>query len=131
MTTRQRILSPLAGVLAAALLALGIAACSAPAGGAAPGTVPALAWLDSLIKTWQSEPVGNPPRSVYSYDYKGQTVYYVPPQAGDQYSQLYDTQGNLICAPDGGLTGKGDGKCPDFASQASNKVLIWQDSRTR
>ncbi len=131
MSIRQRILSPLAGALAVALLALALAACSASAGGAGPGTSSTPAWLAELIKTWQSEPVGNPPRSVYRYEYKGQTVYYAPPQAGDQYSQLYDAQGNVICAPDGGLTGKGDGKCPDFASQASNKVLIWQDSRTR
>jgi hypothetical protein len=44
---------------------------------------------------------------------------------------LYDAGGDMICAPDGGLTGKGDGKCPDFLSIRKNEALVWKDTRTR
>ena len=86
-------------------------------------------WIDRLIGKYQSEPVGNPPRSIWKYEYESQVVYYVPAQCCDMYSALYDSGGNFLCAPDGGITGKGDGKCPDFFTERSNELLIWQDAR--
>jgi Domain of unknown function (DUF6970) len=86
-------------------------------------------WVNRMIADFQSKPVGNPPHSIYSYEYKGDVVYYVPPQCCDQYSVLYDSKGNVLCAPDGGLTGRGDGRCPDFQQSAKNKQLIWRDNR--
>jgi hypothetical protein len=88
------------------------------------------AWVDQLIKQFQSEPVGNPPRSIWRYEYNGQVVYYIPAQCCDQYSILLDAQKNGLCAPDGGFTGGGDGKCPDFFTTRTNEQLIWQDERT-
>jgi len=32
----------------------------------------------------------------------------------------------LLCAPSGGITGKGDGKCPDFNEKAGEGKLIWK-----
>jgi len=86
-------------------------------------------WVNALISKYQSEPVGNPPRSIWRYNYNGERVYYVPPQCCDQFSALYDNQGNIICAPDGGFTGAGDGRCPDFFSKRTDEQLIWKDSR--
>ena len=57
--------------------------------------------------------------------------YYVPPQCCDQFSTLYDADGAVICAPDGGITGRGDGKCPDFFQSRTNEKLFWEDSRTQ
>lgn len=88
-------------------------------------------WVNQLIAEFQSEPVGNPPQSIWSYEYNGQTVYYIPPQCCDQFSILYDSTGYIICAPDGGFTGRGDGQCPDFFQERKNECLIWQDSRQR
>jgi hypothetical protein len=88
------------------------------------------AWVDQLIKKYGSDPVGNPPQSIWRYEYNGQEVYFIPAQCCDQYSTLYDGSGNVMCAPDGGFTGKGDGKCPDFFDQRTNEQLIWQDART-
>lgn len=88
-------------------------------------------WVNSLISKFQSEPVGNPPQSIWQYQYKGQTVYYVPPQCCDQFSQLFDARGNYLCAPDGGFSGTGDGRCPGFFQERSNEKLIWRDQRTR
>jgi hypothetical protein len=89
------------------------------------------AWVNELIEQFERDPVGNPPQSIWRYEYDGQTMYYVPPQCCDQFSSLYDAGGNVICAPDGGLTGQGDGRCPDFFEKRTHEQLIWQDSRTR
>lgn len=94
-----------------------------------PSTLPG--WLTELISRFDSAPVGNPPQSVYRFQYKGQTVYYVPPQCCDQFSTLYDVNGRVLCAPDGGITGHGDGKCPDFFQRRTDGALVWQDARPR
>jgi hypothetical protein len=87
-------------------------------------------WIKGLIIKYQNEPVGNPPQSIWQYDYKGQIVYFVPQQCCDQPSTLYDAKRNVICAPDGGFFGHGDGNCPDFFQERKNEELIWKDSRT-
>lgn len=89
------------------------------------------AWLDQMIKKFESDPVANPPLSVWKYEYKGQVVYFVPAHCCDITSLVYDTQGTILCAPDGGIAGRGDGKCSDFFDQRTNEQLIWQDSRTQ
>jgi Domain of unknown function (DUF6970) len=88
-------------------------------------------WVDQLIKKFESEPVGNPPQSIWRYEYQGQVVYYVPEQCCDMFSTLYDANHNVICAPNGGIAGTGDGRCKDFLSQRTGEQLIWQDQRTR
>ncbi len=90
------------------------------------GTPP---WLVKLIGDYQSKPVERPPTTIYRYEYQGQVVYYIPPPCCDQYSRLYDAQGQLLCAPDGGLIGRGDGKCPDFMQERKNEQLVWRDPR--
>ena len=87
-------------------------------------------WVTQLIQKYESEKVGNPPQSIWRYEYKGQIVYFVPAQCCDQFSSLYDRFGNLMCAPDGGFTGRGDGRCSDFFAERKNEKLIWKDSRT-
>jgi len=89
------------------------------------------AWIDRMIERFQKEPAGNPPQSIWRYEYEGATVYYIPAQCCDQFSALYDRGGHIICAPDGGITGSGDGRCPDFFSKRTNEKLIWKDPRSR
>ena len=81
------------------------------------------------IELLKVAPKSNPPASIWRHKYKGRVVYYVPPSCCDVPSELYDDDGNLICGPDGGLTGKGDGKCPDFFEQRTEGLRIWHDSR--
>ena len=88
-------------------------------------------WVTRLIAKYASEPVGNPPQSIWRYEFKGQTVYYVPAQCCDRFSTLYNAAGTVICAPDGGFGGSGDGRCPDFVTKRTNEKLIWKDPRTR
>ena len=86
-------------------------------------------WLDELIHEYESQPVKNPPLSIWQFTYKGQIVYYVPPYCCDMFGVLFNEEGKSICFPDGGFTGQGDGKCPDFFEERKNKKLIWEDSR--
>jgi hypothetical protein len=62
--------------------------------------------------------------------YRGEVVYFVPYlPCCDIPSQLYDREGQVICAPDGGFTGAGDGKCPDFFELRSDGQKVWNDAR--
>jgi hypothetical protein len=86
-------------------------------------------WIISRVNEYQRLPPGNPSYSIVEYIYEGQRVFYFPPQCCDQRSELYDVEGHIICAPDGGFTGRGDGKCPNFLKKATNEILIWKDRR--
>src|SRR5262245_34203861 len=76
--------------------------------------------INAKIEFLKTQPPGHPSYSVYQYDYRGQKVYYFPPQCCDQFSDLYDAQCNLICHPDGGILG-GDGNCTDFMNTRTNQ----------
>lgn len=88
-------------------------------------------WVGEMIERYQAAAVTNPPRSITRYRYRDGSVYYVPAKCCDQFSQLFDDQGQAICAPDGGYTGRGDGRCADFRSERRDPELIWRDSRKR
>lgn len=105
-----------------------IAACGSAAPGGS-GKTPVPVAITALIHDLESQPVANPPAIVASYDYAGQVVYYVPPRCCDIFADLYDATGQVICHPDGGLTGRGDGRCPDFFTIRSNETIIWRDPR--
>jgi Tol biopolymer transport system component len=109
------------------LIVLGLAACGAQPAGQPPQVPPA---VTALIEDLKSQPVANPPAYVASYQYAGQVVYYVPPRCCDIFGNLYDAQGQLICHPDGGIAGHGDGRCPDFLSQRKNETVLWRDTRS-
>jgi hypothetical protein len=42
-----------------------------------------LAWVDQLIQKIGSDPVGNPPLSIWCYENNGQVVYFVPAHCCD------------------------------------------------
>ncbi|HQQ99265.1 MAG TPA: hypothetical protein PLA61_00435 [Ferruginibacter sp.] len=66
------------------------------------------------------------PQKVTEYTYKGKKVYYVTMPCCDFFNEVYDDKCNYLGAPDGGFTGRGDGKIPDFAQEAKNEKVIWQ-----
>jgi len=92
-----------------------------------PADVPSC--IKKMIRQIEKDSIRNPAASVWQYQYNGNTVYYIPPYCCDLMGQLFDSNCNLICNPDGGITGAGDGKCRDFISKRSNERLIWKDSR--
>ncbi len=85
--------------------------------------------IEDKIKELKSKPKLNPPASITQFTYNGQIVYYITSGCCDQYNQLFDSNCSLLCSPDGGLTGRGDGKCLDFHDKKSNEKLIWKDPR--
>jgi hypothetical protein len=86
-------------------------------------------WLTPVIAELEREPVANPPAYLASYEYKGETVYYLPPRCCDVPSTVYGPTGTILCSADGGLTGRGDGRCPDFFAERRDEQIIWRDQR--
>jgi hypothetical protein len=86
------------------------------------------ACIETKIEEIKMEEVRNPPAQVWKWEVDGQTYYYITSDCCDQYNYLYDEQCNVVCAPDGGISGMGDEKCPDFIEQI-DKTLVWEDDR--
>lgn len=85
--------------------------------------------LQELVKKIEAEDPTNPPIKIYSYQYKGALVYYETAPCCDFFSNLYNDSCQLLGHPDGGITGRGDGKFPNFEKEATNPKLIWEDKR--
>ena len=83
--------------------------------------------LASKIDSIKKNPALNQPQSVIQYSYKGTPVYYVTAACCDQFNEVYDDNCKSLGAPDGGVTGKGDGKLPDFYGEATNKKVVWEN----
>jgi hypothetical protein len=69
------------------------------------------------------------PQSVAEYEYKGKKVYYIKMPCCDFFNELYDSNCQLLGHPDGGMTGRGDGKLPDFNTTKKKEKIIWQVSK--
>lgn len=82
---------------------------------------------DKIIEFKKNE-VQNPPAQIWKWEDNGTSYFYVTSNCCDQYNYLYDENCNVVCAPDGGFTGNGDGNCPEFSSSII-KTLVWQDDR--
>ncbi|WP_456376110.1 DUF6970 domain-containing protein [Lutibacter sp.] len=80
--------------------------------------------IEKIINT----KVTNPPAQVWKWEVDGTIYYYFTSNCCDQFNYLYNEQCEIVCAPDGGFTGDGDGNCPDFISEIT-KTLIWEDQR--
>lgn len=97
--------------------------------GCAVGAEPRPAWMEALITKLSAEPESNPAQRIIQYRYQGKVVFYQPPVCCDRPSTLYAEDGAVLCSPDGGLTGRGDGRCPDFRASRTGETLIWMDPR--
>ncbi len=81
------------------------------------------------INSILQQPKWNPPGEVNEYSFEGEVVYLFTSNCCDQYDSLYSKDCNFICAPSGGFTAKGDGKCVGFSKEARHIRLIWKDAR--
>ena len=70
----------------------------------------------------------NPPLEIWRYNYDNKLVYLVKPDCCDQYEEVYSSDCSKICAPSGGITGKGDGKCSAFYDTATEGTLVWKSN---
>jgi len=123
MKTMKLFLTPIAAIL----FASGSLLSSCHKDLVLPKDTPAC--IKEKIVSIKNEPKRDPKAVVYQYEYKGEKVYFIPSYCCDMFSELYDSNCKLICHPDGGITGKGDGKCPDFFSERKHEKVIWKDPR--
>ena len=91
------------------------------------GKMPAC--LQTKIKAMIADPHEGSPLSITRFSYRNQTVFYLVSPCCDKYNIVYDSVCNILGYPDGGYTGKGDGKMNDFFNEATNKKLIWQKEK--
>jgi hypothetical protein len=107
------------------LLALSVSVnqCSKPKEAEIP------ACIQSKIDSIKSQAKWNPPAQVTQYTYQHKTVYLLSSPCCDQYNILVDKDCNYICAPTGGFSGKGDGRCTDFETNATLVKVVWKDNR--
>jgi hypothetical protein len=85
--------------------------------------------VNNWIELVKKGPVFNGPARVYEYEYGGKTVYLTTADCCDQFNLLIDKECNPVCAPSGGISGKGDGKCADFNEKSKLVRLVWEDNR--
>ncbi len=84
--------------------------------------------IENKIEEIKMDEIRNPPAQLWKWEVDEQTYYYITSDCCDQWNYLYDDRCNVVCAPDGGITGMGDGNCPDFNEQIE-KTLVWEDNR--
>ena len=77
--------------------------------------------IDSMIL----DPNEGSPQSITRYRYHYQTVYYMKAPCCDKYNIVLDSVCNILGYPDGGFTGKGDGKMPGFFKEATDGKVVW------
>ncbi len=94
-----------------------------------PGTEKLPVCIQQKIDVIKAQPKWNPTAEVNEYRYNNQRVFLFSSECCDQFDQLLDEQCNNICAPTGGFTGKGDGRCTDFKQVATFVKLVWEDKR--
>ena len=87
------------------------------------GAMPAC--IKNKIDSFKLKEAHEKPQRVLEYVYKGKKVYYVVMPCCDFYNEVYDEKCNFLGAPDGGFTGKGDGKIPDFFEAVKSEKLVW------
>jgi len=94
-------------------------------------TAPLPACILAKIDSIRQQPVWNPPAEIHEYELDGRRVYLVSADCCDRFTTAMDSDCKTICAPSGGFTGRGDGKCPDFFKKANHIRLVWKDDRER
>ncbi|UFH53973.1 DUF6970 domain-containing protein [Spirosoma sp. KNUC1025] len=108
-------------ILAALLVLLFSASCHHEE--LTPKDLPAC--IQSIISqngSWRS---GDRLIAIYRYKYQKRYVYLGISDCCDFYNFLFDNNCQILCAPNGGFSGGGDGKCPDFSKEATEQTEIW------
>lgn len=85
--------------------------------------------IQTKIDDLMAREVQNPPAFVTKYRFNDADYFYISSDCCDQYSDLFDGDCQLICHPDGGITGNGDGKCEFELDQAEDMGRVWEDDR--
>lgn len=99
-----------AGWLACFGLLIGLSGCQSLSPSASKqNTLPR--WLTTAL-AHHPEQIGKPDQ-VFRFIYRQRPYFYLTASCCDRFNTVYTDTGQRVCAPDGGFTGRGDGKCPD------------------
>jgi hypothetical protein len=98
---------------------------------AGSGTVVAPSCIVEKIESIKQDHLWNPPAEIHEYEMAGKPVYAISADCCDRFTTVVDADCKYVCAPSGGFTGKGDGKCPEFFKNAKYIRLVWKDQRTK
>jgi hypothetical protein len=85
--------------------------------------------IKNKLDSFKLKEIHERPQKMVEYSYKGKKVYYVVMACCDFFNEVYDEHCKFLGSPDGGFTGKGDGKLPDFFEEAKNEKLIWEAAK--
>jgi len=69
-------------------------------------------WVKHQINLYETPTKQATSRVTRKVIYGGNAAYLIPSPCCDKFDYLYDGRGSIVCAPSGGLTGRGDGNCP-------------------
>ena len=86
-------------------------------------------WVTQLYSDSTGQAVKNPPNTITKCLYNNQIVYYVEPGCCDQFNTVYNESGTILCAPSGGFTGAGDGRCTDFTTKKADCQIVWNSNK--
>jgi hypothetical protein len=64
------------------------------------------------IAAYEAAPGSTASTGMAKYLYQGNPLWLIPSPCCDLFNYLYTATGTALCAPSGGITGGGDGKCP-------------------
>ena len=78
-------------------------------------------WLEDIIRRLENEPVANPPRSVVRYNYKGQTVYYLPPPCVTSSATSTTARATCWATPTAVSQDGETGSCPTSVRKAPTR----------
>lgn len=100
------------------LFGIWVACCATPAFTAATGELPGpqSRTAQEQIAAYESAPPDKRPSDITRVLYNGKPAYVISSPCCDQFNYMYDADGQRICAPSGGFTGQGDGRCTGVIS---------------
>ena len=69
------------------------------------------------------------PQQIWALNYEGKPAFYVVEACCDRMNTLHDGAGYARCAPTGGVTGKGDRRCPAPLPPREEMRLVWERAK--
>ena len=69
------------------------------------------------------------PQQIWQLTYEGKPAFYLVEPCCDRMNTLHDAAGYARCAPPGGVSGKGDGRCPAPLPPSDQMRLVWERAR--
>ncbi|MCO4095355.1 MAG: hypothetical protein HEQ37_19225 [Acidovorax sp.] len=65
-----------------------------------------------LIEKYESQGHESLATGITKYVFDGRNYWLIISPCCDMFNYLYNAEGQVLCAPSGGFTGQGDGRCP-------------------